>query len=111
MSPQAGDLDPVIHAQARLRVVSTLASLGAGDQIAFTRLQKLLDMTPGNLITHLRKLETSEYITSVKRGSATYLTLTTRGRSAFDEYVRALRSLLEPAVGPEDTPDPEGTRL
>ncbi|AOS65649.1 transcriptional regulator [Actinoalloteichus hymeniacidonis] len=104
MNPPAGELDPVIHAQARLRVVSTLAALNTGDQIAFTRLQNLLDMTPGNLITHLRKLEASEYITSAKRGSATYLALTTQGRSAFEQYVRTLRTLLQPAVDPDDEP-------
>ncbi len=51
------ELDPVIHAQARLRVTASLASLCEGDKITFPRLQELLDMTAGNLSTHLRKLE------------------------------------------------------
>src|SRR5690606_29703147 len=56
------DLDPVIHAQARLRIVATLATLDPDDQITFPRLQELLDFTAGNLSTHLRRLEEAGYI-------------------------------------------------
>ena len=55
-------LDPVIHAPARLRIVATLAALPDGDSLSFTRLQDMLDLTPGNLITHLRKLEDAGYL-------------------------------------------------
>ena len=51
------ELDPVIHSQARLRVVAALAQFHRGDAIAFTKLQEVLGMTAGNLSTHLRKLE------------------------------------------------------
>ena len=44
------ELDPVIHAPARLRVLVTLATLRDGDSLSFTRLQELLGLTPGNLI-------------------------------------------------------------
>lgn len=94
-------LDPVIHAQARLRVVATLASFGVGDEISFPKLQKLLDMTAGNLSTHLRKLEDAEYVTVTKthegRTPATYIRLTTRGRGAFATYTDALNRLLRGA--------------
>ena len=59
-------LDPVIHAQARLRVMVALAALTTGDQITFPRLQQLLDMTAGNLSTHLRKLEDANYVQLTK---------------------------------------------
>ena len=92
------ELDPVIHAQARLRVVATLASLPRGDRIAFPRLQKLLDMTAGNLSTHLRRLEEAEYVTIRKthegRTPATYVELTSTGRLAFERYTRSLTDLL-----------------
>ncbi len=92
------ELDPVIHAQARLRVVATLASLGRRDRIAFPRLQKLLDMTAGNLSTHLRRLEEADYVQITKthdgRTPATYVELTATGRLAFDRYTRTLRALL-----------------
>ncbi len=94
-------LDPVIHATARLRVVATLAALGSGDEIAFPKLQKLLEMTAGNLSTHLRKLEDAGYVrvtkTHVGRTPATYLALTPRGRQAFEEYTANLTSLLKGA--------------
>ena len=48
---------------------STLAALPAGDALSFTRLQDMIGLTPGNLITHLRKLEDAGYITSEKTGN------------------------------------------
>ena len=58
-------LDPVIHGPARLRIMVTLATLPEGDDLSFSRLQDLLSLTPGNLITHLRKLEDAGYVTTV----------------------------------------------
>jgi DNA-binding MarR family transcriptional regulator len=94
------DLDPVIHAQARLRVVSALSQLNADDRIAFPALQDILRMTPGNLSVHLRKLEEAGYVEVTKthrgRTPATLIRLTRRGRFAFEEYVTALRTLITP---------------
>jgi DNA-binding MarR family transcriptional regulator len=91
-------LDPLIHVPARLRILVTLAALNAGDTLSFTRLQNMLDLTPGNLITHLRKLDDAGYLTSEKTGdgagSTTTVALTTRGRAALDAYTEALRNLL-----------------
>jgi DNA-binding MarR family transcriptional regulator len=93
-------LDPVIHAQARLRVTAALSTLREGDQIAFPRLQEILGMTAGNLSVHLRKLEDAGYveITKTHRGRTptTLVALTRRGRVAFDDYTTAVRALLEP---------------
>jgi DNA-binding MarR family transcriptional regulator len=95
------ELDPVIHAPARLRVVVTLATLRDGDNLSFTRLQDLLGLTPGNLITHLRKLEDAGYVTTVKSGrgvtSRTSVSLSEQGRKAFDNYTAVLRQLLDAA--------------
>ncbi len=94
-------LDPVIHATARLRVVATLAALDPGDELSFPRLQKVLDMTAGNLSTHLRKLEDAGYVRITKthegRTPATYLALTSTGRAAFERYTDALTTLLKGA--------------
>lgn len=93
------ELDPVIHAQARLRTVTILNTLGPGDTLAFPRLQELLEMTSGNLATHLRKLEDSGYVQVRKvlegRTPVTYVGLTETGRSAFRNYKQVLRQLLE----------------
>ncbi|MDW4571310.1 transcriptional regulator [Microbacterium sp. M3] len=92
------ELDPVIHAAARLRITATLATLTPGESIAFPRLQELLDMTAGNLSTHVRKLEDAGYVTVEKthrgRTPVTYLALTRQGRRAFEDYTEALRSVL-----------------
>ena len=92
------ELDPLIHAPARLRIVATLAALSDGDTLSFTRLQGLTGLTPGNLITHLRKLEDARYIHSEKSGngraSLTSVALTRDGRTALDNYTATLRDLL-----------------
>jgi DNA-binding MarR family transcriptional regulator len=94
----ADSLDPVIHAPVRLRIVATLAALPPGDALSFTRLQEILDLTSGNLITHLRKLEDAGYLESETNGngraSKTSITLTGSGRDALVGYTRALRELL-----------------
>jgi DNA-binding MarR family transcriptional regulator len=94
-------LDPVIHAPARLRIVVTLAALREGDDLSFTRLQELIGLTPGNLITHLRKLEDAGYVTAEKNGSGvtarTSVALTLAGRAALERYTTALRQLLDSA--------------
>jgi DNA-binding MarR family transcriptional regulator len=94
----AEELDPLIHVPARLRIVATLAALPDGDVLSFTRLQDMIGLTPGNLITHLRKLEDAGYIDTEKTGngnaSRTSVALTGAGRAALDTYTAALRQLL-----------------
>jgi DNA-binding transcriptional ArsR family regulator len=102
------DLDPVIHAPARLRIVVTLAALPDGDNLSFTRLQDLIGLTPGNLITHLRKLDDAGYVRMEKSGSGvngtTSVSLTREGRSALDRYTSVLRDLLDQAGSAPVTP-------
>ncbi len=92
------ELDPLIHVPARLKIMATLAALPAGDTLTFTRLQDMIGLTPGNLITHLRKLEDASYLASTKTGngtaSKTTVALTDNGRKALREYTSALRGLL-----------------
>ena len=94
-------LDPVIHAPARLRLMVTLATLPDGDNLSFTRLQELIGLTPGNLITHLRKLEDAGYVQTNKTGSGvnalTTVALTRDGRAALGHYTAVLRQLLDTA--------------
>jgi DNA-binding MarR family transcriptional regulator len=96
MTPDA--LDPLIHVPARLQIMATLAALPDGDAMSFTRLRDMIELTPGNLITHLRKLEDAGYLASTKTGSGpssrTSLTLTPPGRAALDAYTQTLRGLL-----------------
>lgn len=93
------DLDPVIHAPARLRIVTALnEALADGDELTFPLLQKLLGMTAGNLTTHLGKLEAAGYVATSKtfagRKPVTYVSLTPAGRAAFRAYRTHLLDLL-----------------
>ena len=98
------DLDPVIHAQARLRIMAALSSLGDDDRMTFPHLQQILDMTAGNLSVHLTKLEQAGYVEVAKsfrgRTPTTSAGLTRRGRVAFDDYTAAVRALIDPPKEP-----------
>jgi len=95
------DLDPVIHQPVRLRICASLASLNPDDSIEFTFLRDLLELTDGNLGAHLRKLEEAGYLsvekTFVDRKPKSFITLTPKGRRAFKEHVKALRTIIKHA--------------
>jgi DNA-binding MarR family transcriptional regulator len=93
------ELDPLIHAPARLRMMVTLANLRDGDDLSFAGMQELTGLTSGNLITHLRKLQDADYVTAHKHGKGvtarTSISLTAAGRLALQSYTRSLQSLLD----------------
>lgn len=95
------ELDPVIHTEARLRIVSALAGLTPETSITFPALQSVLEMTPGNLSVQLRKLEDAGYVTITKgfRGTrpVTYAGLSPQGREAFRAYVDSLQRIISTA--------------
>jgi DNA-binding MarR family transcriptional regulator len=112
--PPDAELDPVIHAPARLRITVTLAALPDGDSLSFSRLQELLGLTPGNLITHLRKLQDAGYVTNVKSRrdgtDRTSVSLTYAGRAALERYTSVLRGLLDQAAPAQPTRPPAGAQ-
>ena len=93
-------IDPVIHAPARLRIVTQLYVLEAADA---TFLVNQTGLTWGNLSTHLLKLEESGYVKVEKgfRGKrpCTMIRLTDEGRAAFRAYREAMREMLEALPG------------
>jgi DNA-binding MarR family transcriptional regulator len=93
------EIDPLIHVPARLRIIATLASLPIGDSLSFTRLQNMIELSAGNLITHLRRLEDAGYVETEKSGggagSRTQVVLTPLGREALDIYAAKLRHIIE----------------
>ncbi len=110
MTGPGADLDPVIHVPARLRIMVALATLPEADHLSFSRLQRLLDLTAGNLITHLRKLEDAGYLTTSKAPrQGTSVALTYAGRAALERYTTALRALLDQAAPPAGV-DPAAAR-
>lgn len=94
------ELDPIIHAPVRLRIVTHLdaALADPADEITFPRLQRDLELTAGNLTTHLARLEQAGYVSTTKefagRKPVTYVRLTAEGRTAFRAYRAALLALL-----------------
>lgn len=94
------ELDPIIHAPARLRIVTMLdaALHDPADELPFVRLQRELDLTAGNLTTHLARLEDAGYVAIAKgfhgRKPVTHVRLTPAGRLAFSSYRAALLTLL-----------------
>ncbi len=100
-------LDPQIHDPDRLRVVATLAALPGGDTLSVTRLQGMLGLTPGSLITRLRELDHAGYVRTEKTGgdrARATVALTCDGRAALDHYAAVLRQL--PRVTREDHQPP-----
>jgi DNA-binding MarR family transcriptional regulator len=93
------ELNENIHQTVRLRIMAALVTLETGNEVDFTYLRHLLDVTDGNLGAHLRKLEEAGYIVVnkvfVDRKPHTYISATTQGRIAFQEHVTALESILK----------------
>ena len=77
-----------------------------GDRVDFTYLKELLGTTDGNLGAHLAKLEEAGYIllekAFVARKPRTFVLPTDKGRSAFQDHVKALHALLEAPAPPKE---------
>jgi DNA-binding MarR family transcriptional regulator len=93
------ELNETIHQPVRLRIMAALVTLEPTDEVDFTYLRDLLEVTEGNLGAHLRKLEEAGYISVnkvfVERKPRTYLAATPEGRKVFNEHVEALESILK----------------
>jgi DNA-binding MarR family transcriptional regulator len=90
------DIDQIIHAPARLMVLTYLYVVDSADYVF---LMRLTGLTWGNLSTHLAKLEEAGYITINKtfKGKKPHSTisLTREGRSAFREYKQSIQQVLD----------------
>jgi len=91
------ELNPLLHSQLRLAIVSILMTLEHAD---FVYLKEQTESTAGNLSVQLDKLAAAGYIatekTFVGRKPRTTCRITDAGRAAFEEYVEALRGYLNP---------------
>ena len=91
------DLDPLLHSQLRLAVVSLLVGLKQAD---FTWLKEKTGSTAGNLSVQLQKLKDAGYIDIEKNFKANYpqtlCRITEKGVKAFEEYVNNLRRYINP---------------
>lgn len=89
------ELDPLLHSQLRLAVMSILMSVEEAD---FVYLKEKTESTAGNLSVQLEKISNAGYITIEKgfvgRKTRTVCRVTDKGREAFETYVDALRSYI-----------------
>ena len=89
------ELNPLLHSQLRLAVISILMNVEEAD---FVYLKEKTESTAGNLSVQLDKLSSAGYIT-VEKGMAgkrprTTCSITPAGIAAFEEYVEALKTYL-----------------
>lgn len=89
------ELDPLLHSQLRLAIMSILLNL---EQADFVYLKEKTESTAGNLSVQLEKLTAAGYIIKETEGTGTKSRTTCRmtdvGREAMQNYVEALRSYL-----------------
>lgn len=89
------ELDPLLHSQLRLAIVSLLLSVEEAD---FNYLKEHTQATAGNLSVQIEKLSAAGYIEVRKeilgRKPRTSCRLTDKGRAALDSYVASLKEFL-----------------
>jgi DNA-binding MarR family transcriptional regulator len=97
VNPQAFlQLDRVIHEKGRLAIMSMLA---ATPELSFTELREALNMTDGNLTTHIRTLQEAGYVSVTKsfqnKRPLTTCALTAAGTRAFTAYINLLEEIVQ----------------
>lgn len=88
-------LDKTIHEKGRLSIMTLLASRL---EWSFQDLKAELQMSDGNLITHLRTLNDKGYVSILKNAEGkrrTLYRLTASGKKAFREYLEVLEAIVE----------------
>lgn len=93
------DLDQLIHQPVRLQVMTLLVSQPDNGRVAYTFVQRTLNLTGGNLTTHLRKLRETGYVAITKEfrneKPSTWVEATPSGRRAFADYLANLEKVLK----------------
>lgn len=91
------DLDPILHSQLRLAVISLLISVKEAE---FIFLKEKTNATAGNLSVQINKLKDAGYIDVSKQFKDNYpqtvCKITVKGIDAFELYVNALKSYMNP---------------
>ena len=91
------DLNPLLHSQLRLALISLVVSEGKVD---FNRIKEVTQATAGNISVQIKKLQKAEYIQVEKTFKDNYpntsVRITSKGLSAFEEYVATLNKYINP---------------
>ncbi len=89
------ELNPIIHSQLRIAVITILAQVEEAD---FNYLKDKTEATAGNLSVQLDKLSEAGYITITKtfegKRPRTIASITDEGRTALEEYISTLKEIL-----------------
>ena len=89
------ELDPILHSQLRLAVISLLISVKEAE---FTYIREKTNATAGNLSVQINKLKDAGYIEVVKQFKDNYpqtiCKITANGISAFEDYVKNIQTYL-----------------
>jgi DNA-binding transcriptional ArsR family regulator len=97
---QFKDLDPILHSQLRLAIISLLMSV---EEAEFNYLKDNTGATAGNLSIQITKLKEAGYINVSKKFRNNYpqtsCSITPLGKQKFAEYVKALKDYLNPEKG------------
>jgi len=90
------DLDPILHSQLRLAVMSLLIGVKEAE---FTFIREKTGATAGNLSVQIQKLKDAGYIEVIKQFKDNYpqtvCKVTSRGVDAFEQYVNALQAYIK----------------
>lgn len=94
------ELDPILHSQLRLAVMSLLISVKEAE---FTFLREKTNATAGNLSVQINKLKEAGYIEVIKQFNNNYpqtiCKISPKGIDAFETYVKALQTYMNPNGG------------
>src|ERR1700761_5726506 len=92
--------DRLVYERVRLGIMSALA---VREQLTFTELKALFDVSDGNLSAHARKLEEAKYLTCTKsfadRRPKSVYRLTQRGRDALNRYLDHVEAVIKATRG------------
>jgi DNA-binding MarR family transcriptional regulator len=98
--PEDATFDRLVYERVRLGIMSALA---VREELTFSELKSLFDVSDGNLSAHARKLEEAKYLTCTKsfaeRRPKSVYRLTPRGRAALNRYLDHVEAVIKATRG------------
>jgi DNA-binding transcriptional ArsR family regulator len=98
--PEDATFDRLVYERVRLGIMSALA---VREELTFSELKVLFDVSDGNLSAHARKLEEAKYLTCTKsfaeRRPKSLYRLTSRGRAALNRYLDHVEAVIKATRG------------
>ncbi len=93
------NINKLFESKLRLGIMSVLV---VNERMDFNSLKQILDITDGNLASHISALEKSQYIkinkTFIGKKPNTSYSVSPRGRKAFNEHLDALEQLIKKSI-------------